>query len=334
MYDINLFKRLSTHSRLGEIEGIPVPISGGLLHKMYSLETTKGKYAIKILNPQIMKRPEAMTNYINSERIANFVSQNLPVIPAKEIQGSFIQKIDAQFYLVYDWVEGETLNFNTITVRHNEEIGSLLAEIHGTDFSELRIKEETDNNDQSIEWQYFIEKGQQAGAAWVDSLAEIVDELSEWGSLANRAKRMLSTNRVISHRDLDPKNVLWNDQNPILIDWESAGYINPMHDLIETALYWSEVEAGNVDKERFFSFINGYKTRYGEIQADWTTVLAIGFSGKLEWLEYNLKRSLWMECTDEEEQKMGTAQVIGTINEIKDYAEKTLVIADWLNDKE
>ncbi|WP_317957411.1 phosphotransferase [Paenibacillus chitinolyticus] len=28
---------------------------------------------------------------------------------------------------------------------------------------------------------------------------------------------------VISHGDLDPKNVLWDKIDPILIDWECAG---------------------------------------------------------------------------------------------------------------
>jgi thiamine kinase-like enzyme len=333
MVDNQLFKRLCAQSKLGEIVGVPVTISGGLLHKMYSLETHKGKFAIKMLNPQIMLRSEAMTNYVNSERIANFVSKKIPVAPAKRIKGDFIQKIDTQFYIVFDWIEGKTLESKTITCSHSEKIGYILADIHRTDFSELHIKEDMGNNEQPTDWNYYIQKGQKSNAEWVELLLGIVDKLYEWSALANKANRLLSANLVISHRDLDPKNVLWNKDNPVLIDWESAGYINPMHDLIETALYWSEVETGNVDKERFFSFINGYKKRYGEIQADWSTVLENGFLGKLGWLEYNLKRSLWIECTDEEEQKMGTTQVIGTMKEIKDYAEKTSKLVDWLNDE-
>ena len=57
---------------------------------------------------------------------------------------------------------------------------------------------------------------------------------------------MLSTTTVISHRDLDPKNVMWNYNKPVLIDWESAGYINPMQDLIETAIYWSKMNKVNL----------------------------------------------------------------------------------------
>ncbi len=32
-----------------------------------------------------------------------------------------------------------------------------------------------------------------------------------------------------------------------------------MQELIETAIYWSENEIGNIDKERFLAFIDGYK---------------------------------------------------------------------------
>lgn len=136
---------------------------------------------------------------------------------------------------------------------------------------------------------------------------------------------------IISHRDLDPKNVMWSQDNPIIIDWESAGYINPMQELTETAIYWSENEKGDIDKERFFAFIGEYKNKYGTLQSDWRMVLLNGFLGKLGWLEYNLKRSLWIECTDKEEQQMGTDQVIETINVIRHYSDIISELEKWLN---
>lgn len=248
MVNNQLFKKLCDESQLGEIIGVPVSISGGLLHKMYAVETHKGNYAIKILNPQIMIRPEAMMNFINSERIANLLSKKVPAVPAKTINGDFIQNIDNQFYLVFDWIEGKTLTSNTINHSHCEKIGSILADIHRTDFSELHIKEELGSHGQSIDWKYYILQGQKGKAEWVESLLEIVDKLYEWNALANKSNKLLSTNLVISHRDLDPKNVLWNKDNPVLIDWESAGHVNPMHDLIETALYWSNDNTGDMNQ--------------------------------------------------------------------------------------
>ena len=300
MVNNHLFNKICDESKLGEIIGVPVSVSGGLLHKMYAIETDKGKYAVKILNPQIMLRPDAMMNYINSERVANLVSKKVPAVPAKIIYGNFIQTIDSQFYIVFDWIESIPLNSSVINSSHSEKMGSILADIHSTDFSELHLKKDLATHEQSVNWKYYIQQGQKSNAEWVESLIEIVDKLYEWSALAYKANRVLSTNLVISHRDLDPKNVLWNKDNPVIIDWEAAGYVNPMHELIETAIYWS-------------------------------TVLENGFSGKLGWLEYNLKRSLWIECTDGEEQKMGTTEVVGTIKEIKYYAEIISKLVNWLN---
>jgi aminoglycoside phosphotransferase (APT) family kinase protein len=164
-------------------------------------------------------------------------------------------------------------------------------------------------------------------------LTETIDQLYNWNAKANNVTKLLSSNTVISHGDLDSKNVLWNKDTPIMIDWEASGYINPMQNLTETAIYWSENAAGNIVKERFIDFIRGYKKRFGAVQANWKMVLENGYIGKLGWLEYSLKRSLWIECTDEEEQRMGTKQVIGTIKAIRRYADKIYEIEQWLNDE-
>lgn len=325
------FESLCQISLLGELVNVPKPLSGGLLHRMYALKTAKGKYAIKLLNPQIMLRPTAMMNYINSEKIAYFASKKLPVLPAIKINGNFVQKVNSQFYLVFNWVKGKSLKQNEIDKNHCEKISEILAAIHKTDFSELGLINNPSNNFDLIEWSYYMEKGKESNAEWVDLFHKNITNLKDWNTSAIKSSELLASNMVISHRDLDSKNVLWNDYDPILIDWESAGFINPMQDLIETAIYWSENEEGEIDKDRFFSFLRGYKISSGKLQADWNTVLANGFSGKLGWLEYNLKRSLWIECTDEQEQQMGTAQVITTINDMRHYAAQIPKLLNWLN---
>ena len=36
------------------------PVSGGFMHRMYKVDTAAGSYAVKHLNLEVMKRPEAM----------------------------------------------------------------------------------------------------------------------------------------------------------------------------------------------------------------------------------------------------------------------------------
>ncbi|MDF2673611.1 MAG: aminoglycoside phosphotransferase [Clostridiales bacterium] len=324
------FNKLCNTLKLGKIVGAPEALSGGLLHRMYAIETIQGKYAVKALNPQIMHRPIAIQNFINSEEIANFASNNIPAISAKKINGTSMQEIDNQFYLVFNWVDGKSLKPNEIGIVHCKKIGAILADIHMMDFSELSIINDCFDNSQIIDWNYYLHKGQENNSVWVNLMLEIIDKLYEWNSQANKSAVLLASDMVISHRDLDPKNVMWNEDNPIIIDWEAAGYINPMQELTETAIYWSENEMGDIDKVRFLSFISGYKKKYGSLQANWRMVLTNGFSNKLSWLEYSLKRSLLIECTDDEEQQLGTAQVIGTINSISSYANMISELEKWL----
>ena len=65
-------------------------VTGGLMHKMYHVSTDQGEYAIKILNPDIMKRPEALTNMINSEMVSNALSNVIPLVAAKTFNGKNI----------------------------------------------------------------------------------------------------------------------------------------------------------------------------------------------------------------------------------------------------
>lgn len=327
------FEKLCKVMHLGEIVSEPETVSGGFLHRMYTIETTQGKYAVKALNPQIMLRPTAMGNFIKSERIANIVSNNISAVPAKVFNGNSIQNIDGQFFLVFDWVNGTSLKMNEIDKIHCIKVGEILANIHMTDFSELEIENDTTDNTQSIDWDYYLHMGQENNLEWVNLLLENINNIYDWTAQANESAKLLASNMVISHRDLDPKNVMWIQDNPIIIDWECAGFVNPMYELIETAIYWSENETGNIDKERFLAFIRTYKKRVGTLQANWRMVLLNGFLGKLGWLEYSLKRSLWIECTDAEEQKMGTAQTIGTINSLKHYAFMISDLEKWLNNE-
>jgi Ser/Thr protein kinase RdoA (MazF antagonist) len=318
---------------LGEIVGVPEALSGGLLHRMYAIETTQGKYAIKALNPQIMVRPAAMQNLINSEQIASIVANNIPALPAKKINGTIVQKIDNQFYLVFDWVDGKSLKLNEIYIVHCKKIGSILADIHMTDFSELGMVDDYSSDEPLADWNYYLQKGHKSNAVWADLLLENIEDLYSWSAELNKAAKSLALDTVISHGDLDPKNVMWSKDNPIIIDWEAAGFVNPMHDLIETAIYWSENETEIIDKDKFMAFIDGYKKKRRTLKADWRTVFKKGFSGKLGWLEYSLKRSLWIECTDEAEQQMGTEHVAGTIKAIRRYADMIFELEKWLNNE-
>lgn len=66
---MELFGKICRQLELGELIAPPEALSGGYMHKMYSLETERGKYALKLLNPHIMRRDSAMANYRQAEKL-------------------------------------------------------------------------------------------------------------------------------------------------------------------------------------------------------------------------------------------------------------------------
>lgn len=110
------------------------------MHKMYKVESTCGVYAIKVFNPEVMSRSEAFDNFVISEFISNLVKDNnIDVSSALLINNNFINKFDNYYYMVFDYIEGKILNDKEITIKHCKKIGSILADIHNIDYSNLNL---------------------------------------------------------------------------------------------------------------------------------------------------------------------------------------------------
>lgn len=171
-YNLQL-ENLCMRLQLGEPVSAPKEISGGFLHRMYAVETTKGKYAIKALNPQIMARPTAKLNFVMSERIADIAADHIPALPAKTFHGASLQELYEQFYLVFDWHDGQNLKAHEIHAAHSEKIGAILADLHRVDFSELGYINDWTSKEQT-NWRFYLQEGQNNNMAWADPLLDIL----------------------------------------------------------------------------------------------------------------------------------------------------------------
>lgn len=330
LYNLN-FHQLCDALNLGVLQTEPAKISGGLLHRMYRLETDQGIFAVKALNPEILQRSAALDNFVASEKIVNLAKyQGMPAVPARIINGTAIHTLGGQNYLVFPWIEGMSLRPEEITPAHCKKIGKVLAKLHNMDFSSVELGNMDDNTLRPVDWQKYLDMGVEYEAEWTSLLAQNIENLYKWCELVNPASDYIRADMLISHRDLDAKNVLWHAGEPIVIDWESAGFINPMVELAETALNWGGYNEMSLEKDKFMVLIAGYKTHRSVIKTDWQKVLENNFSGKMEWLEYNLLRSLDMRTADSAERQLGTEEVLKTIPRIKYYADMLPMAVKWL----
>ena len=116
------------------------------MHKMFKVETTKGIYCIKVLNPEVMSRSDAYNNFLLSESISNLAKNNgIPVSSALDINGNYLTKLDDMYYMVFDYIDGKVLKDDEITLEHSKKIGNILARIHNLDYKEIEIDSNIEN---------------------------------------------------------------------------------------------------------------------------------------------------------------------------------------------
>ena len=160
-----------------------------------------------------------------------------------------------------------------------------------------------------------------------------VCDIKKWDRAAYDAQQTLAQTLVLSHRDLDPKNVMWNGAEPLVIDWEAAGYINPYQEFLEVLNYWADDGDGGLVRSYFDALAKAYGKHMSLAEVPWDAVFAGSYSGMIGWLDYNVKRALGMEASDEAEIRLGEEQVVGTIGALYDYCDKVKQMQEWLGIK-
>lgn len=336
VYMLNL-KEFCKKFRLGTMTEDPFFVTGGLMHRMAHVKTDLGEYAVKILNPDIMKRPTAYGNMVNSEIIAHKFDGIVPLIAAKELDDRHVLEMDGSYFMVYDWLEGSSVfppdittdTTTVVSVSHCEAVGQLLGKMHAADVKVPGLQPEAGART-CFNWDLLLEKAQESELKLYSLLTEHISDIRRWDENVVNGLPAVSKDQVISHRDLDPKNIMWKDGAPFVIDWEAAGYVNPGQELLEVLNYWIADENGQYDRAKFNAFMQAYEKSRPLGSTDWNTILAVSFDGMLGWLEYNIKRILKMEGSSDSDIKEGWEQTEKTLQELHAYEAQTQQLKDWL----
>ena len=285
-------------------------VQGGLHHEMWRLDSGRGSYAIKQLcSDTDVRNPVTVRHYNGTESIAEaFAGHGLPAIFALQHNAQYLHVIDDTGYLVYPWTNAIALAKEQIAEQQALLVARIMARMHRADLDMQECKAA----------QYDIQPEdklitlvQEAGGHGVHNFDQLREHLPMFLNILANLKTaipVLRKRRVISHGDLDHKNVLWDTAGkPFIIDWESARKLNPTHEIILEALEWSGITA-QFQVTLFEKMLAAYKEAGGIIESDSLEASFHCVMGDwLNWLMYNLGRNIYLE--DGESSSLGAEQV-------------------------
>lgn len=309
----NFLGKLMAACGLGAIQSPVESVSGGLLHRMYKVETDCGTYAVKHLNPEIMSRPGVFENFARAEKIEHRLEkEGIPIIPAITFHGNKMQNIDGNYFYIFNWQNGHITDWNSISNEECYTAGNILGRIHAISPKNVSHQEPELSN---IDWRDYVLQAQKEKSE-IAPLLEGNEALLIYAEKElNNARSSLPDIQCLSNEDMDPKNIMWDKGHPWVIDLECLDYGNPISHALQLALQWSGIVTCDIDTEKLIAFFDGYLEVYDNCFRAYSEVFGLAYTW-VEWLAYNIRRALGA-CMDEAERTMGISEVRNTINRIK-----------------
>ena len=305
-------EKLLNQCGLGSLTGDIAPVSGGLMHRMYKVRTEQGTFAVKHLNPGIMKRPQARDNYKTAEALEAVLEANgLPIVPAMTFAGRKMQELDGNCFYIYRWQQGSITDWDNISEEQCRKAGEILGRIHAIDSKPAEAEEPELFEADFAEYASLAKERKSPVAELLSDNPGLLRSATE---KLNEARRNLPAIQSICDDDMDPKNVMWFEGNPYVIDLECLSYGNPVSSCLDLSLQWAGIVNGKYRKDCLIAFHEGYRSAFDNGFRDYDKLFGISYTW-LEWLEYNVRRALGLEGTGEE--ALGESEVRNTIGRIR-----------------
>ncbi|WP_305788321.1 phosphotransferase family protein [Symbioplanes lichenis] len=254
-------------ARLGTPTGPPVRISGGFANRMYRLDTDQGSYAVKELN----LRPYRVEDVFRFEQAAFAAGIPMP----EPIAAS-------RHTLVHRWVEGEKVPEEPVPQAYAYEVGEILARLHALDVAWAPGPAE---EPAARDWPELAGRATATGQPWAAGLTAHAETFSAIARLVDTCERPGPV--VLTHRDIQPWNLLSRRGRPVVLDWELSGQLDLSGELGSTALSLAKGPGfDDIRPEVFRAVLDGYAAAGGVLPPpgpSWFVYLIGGWLGHTRW---------------------------------------------------
>jgi aminoglycoside phosphotransferase (APT) family kinase protein len=252
-------------------------VNGGFANRMYRLDTDQGSFAVKELNLRDRRSAYRAEDVFRFERAAFAAGIPMP------------EPISAGDHtLVHRWVEGDKVPEAPVSAAYAFEIGEILARLHALDvaWTGVSVEEPTPRD-----WPALAERSRATGQPWAGELASRVATFLAIAHFVDTCERPGPV--VLTHRDIQPWNLLAREGRPVVLDWELSGMLDLSGELGSTALSVAKGPGFDDIKPRIFrSVLDGYVAGGGALPPAGPSWFVFMISGWLGFTRWNVLRCL------------------------------------------
>lgn len=197
---------------------------------------------------------EVVLRIERSEQIASALkAAGLPIISAIPFEGRFVQFLNGRPSLIIPWCAGRHIAPQEVSRDVCLQVGSLLASIHQVSRT---INPDIPRPTPVVNYHL----------GWLDDphilsqstiLAQAVSHRAEFNQRLQQGYP-IPQEWVLSHRDMNPGNLLDCNGTLMLLDWEMAGWSSPLDELVDAGLEWCHFCERQTNLSLFSAIIEGY----------------------------------------------------------------------------
>lgn len=254
-----------------------VRVDGGFANRMYRLDTDQGSFAVKEMNVVDRRWAYRVQDVFRFERAAFEAGIPMP----EPISAS--DKL-----LVHRWVDGRKMPEAPVSPAYAFGIGEILARIHALDveWTDLSIEDPA-----AHDWPELAERAAATGQPWADELASRVETFLAIADFVDTCERPGPV--VLTHKDIQPWNLLAQNGRPVVLDWELSGMLDLSGELGSTALSLAKGPGfDDIEPAIFHSVLDGYVAAGGTLPPSGPSWFVFMISGWLGHTRWNILRCL------------------------------------------
>ena len=271
------------------------PVSGAWSNRVFRLEAGGRTFAVKhLLNTWGTDRWEnwlAESWSFELLAIAAGVAAPQPV-PNPETGGALAwvngESGPAVPVRVHHWARGQAYEPHVVDVETARWAGRMLAVLHG-----LGVKPRdrdlfpVPNVDSATAWPELTAEARRTNAAWAPLMTDAAKAVASIAELVLAAGHR-PADEVMSHGDIDQKNLIATDRGPVLCDWDVAVPLVPHRELADVAMSMACWRDYGIARE----VVRAYRTAGGD-DAE-VTALNLGqpLMVGIDWIAFNVDRAL------------------------------------------